>query len=63
MNVKTIICANNNISPIQQICISTTNTDIEPFQEELINIDYESLSASEKTQFADFVAMIESKQI
>ena len=62
MNVKTIICANNNISLIQQICISTTNTDIEPFQEELINIDYESLSASEKTQFADFVAMIESKQ-
>lgn len=62
MNIKTIICANNNISPIQQICINVTNTDVIPFVDELINIDYESLSASEKTQFADFVAMIESKQ-
>ena len=61
MKINTIIVAKNNVDPKQNICLQVTDTGQEPVQDDLIEVDYETLSAAEKTQYDDCMAMIESK--
>ncbi len=63
MQVKTILVTKNNVTPIQQICLSITDTDITPSTDTVSNIDYASLNASEKTKFDDLMTILESKAV
>jgi len=61
MQKNTIIVTKNNVTPIQGICVCDVNTAAEPPTDETTSVDYDSLSAAEKTQFDECVTMILSK--
>jgi len=61
MQQNTLIVTNNNVAPISQIIVVEVDTTVEPSTDTQTEIDYDSLSASEKTQFDDCVTMILSK--
>jgi hypothetical protein len=61
MQKDTIIVTNNNVSPVQEICVCVIDTTVEPPSDNMNPIDYNSLTPAEKTQFDDCVAMIKSK--
>ena len=61
MQKNTIIVAKNNVAPKNEICVVEIDTIATPPTDVLTNVDYDSLTASEKKQFDDCVTMILSK--
>jgi hypothetical protein len=61
MQKNTIIAARNNVTPKQQICVSVVNTDLEPAEDNLYEIDYDAFTPAEKTQYDDCIVMVMSK--
>jgi len=61
MQSNTIIVTNNNVNPVDEICVCAVDSIAEPPTDVTTAVDYNTLSAAEKTQFDDCVAMIKSK--
>lgn len=60
MQTNTICVAKNNIDPKPQILVNLSDVNSEADDTNTL-VDYDTLSAAEKTQFDDCVAMILSK--
>ena len=61
MQKNTIIAARNNVNPKQQICVSVVDTAAEPPEDNLHEVDFDTLTPAEQTQYDECVAMIMSK--
>ena len=61
MQKNTIIVTNNNVNPVDQICVCAVDTTLEPPVDLTTPIDFDTLTPAEQTQFTDCVAMIKSK--
>jgi len=61
MQKETIIMTDNNVTPVASICVVSIDTTVQPPVDTTTTVDYNSLTASEKTQFDNFVAMIKTK--
>jgi len=61
MTKNTIIITNNNVAPVDQICIVAIDTDATPPTDTTTELDYNNLTAAEKTQFDNCVTMLKSK--
>jgi len=61
MQKDVVIVTKTNVTPEQQICLVQTDTTQEPTVEICTEIDYDTLSAPEKVQYDDCMAMLLSK--
>jgi len=61
MQVNTVIVTNNNLVPEEKICFCQTNTEAEPPEDNMQDINYNTFSAEEKTQIDECRSMILSK--
>jgi len=61
MQKDTIIVTNNNVNPVDQICLCVVDTEAQPPTDENTAIDYDTFSSAEKTQHDAYVLMIKSK--
>ncbi len=58
MQQDTIIVTNNNVNPVQCICVNKTDTLAEPSSDVTTPVDYDSLTDPQKIQFDDCINMI-----
>lgn len=61
MKVNCIMVVKNNVDPKEQIVVNVSDMLAEPSINVNTSVDYDSLSAAEKTQFNDCVTMVMSK--
>jgi len=61
MTKDTIIVSNNNVNPVDQIVLCVVDTTVEPSVDSTTEVDFDTLTPAEQTQFTDCVAMIKSK--
>ena len=61
MQKNTVIVTNNNLTPKAEICLVQVDTTVDAPEDVSTTIDYDTLSAPEKIQFDDCMAMLISK--
>lgn len=61
MQKNTVVVVNNNITPVSSICFVKIDTTVEPQEETNTEINYDTLTAPEKSQYDACMTMLESK--
>lgn len=61
MQKDTIVVTNNNVNPVDQMVVCFCDTTVEPPENSETEVDFNTLSPEEQTQFTECVAMIKSK--